>query len=400
MGAWSVSINGNDTAEDLRDEYTVAFWRYDVDTAISKIDAYVRSEGIDGSDPVEWCDYIYSLADFMWRKGILTDEIKQKALTLIQTGFGLEIWEESGEKTLRQRKKVLDAFREKLLSPLPPVKKIKPNAHTDTIFTCGDIIAFQLQTAGKPYTQSWQKPMTDEEFQSLNGKYVIMQKIKDFSSWQSALAPDVQDYWAVFRLFDGVFDDIPTLKDCSSLNDAQMTGCKQLTPLFYCESSIFYFRKRKYVLLGNDVESAKQYCDLEAESIFFGVNTPWSNPDSDLLCAMGKEVTCQAYNGSLSALDDIIYSAIDYAGKFDISLSLEENKALILKRKESVLAELENILADGGSLYTVQFGVPVGMASLYKGKIEHLFVYGPYRNYGFDKALLKYVTQCAEETPK
>lgn len=127
MGAWSTSINGNDTAEDLKYEYAVAFWRYDIDTAVSKIDAYVRKEGIDESDPIAWCDYFYSLADFMWRKGILTDKVKQKALTMIETGFGLEAWAESGEKILRERKKALTAFREKLLSPLPPKKKIKPN---------------------------------------------------------------------------------------------------------------------------------------------------------------------------------------------------------------------------------------------------------------------------------
>ena len=30
MGAWSTSINGNDTAEDLKQEYTVAFWKFEV----------------------------------------------------------------------------------------------------------------------------------------------------------------------------------------------------------------------------------------------------------------------------------------------------------------------------------------------------------------------------------
>lgn len=396
MGAWSTSINGNDTAEDLRDEYTVAFWRYDVDTAVSKLDAYVKSEGIDESDPIAWCDYVYSLADFMWRKGILTEEIKQKALTMIETGFGLEAWKESGEKILRERIKVLTAFREKLLSPLPPKKKIKPNVHTESIFHCGDIIAVQLQTAGKPYTQSEEKPMTDEEFHALDGKYVLMQKIEDFSSWTSSLAPDVRDIWAVFRLFDGVFDEIPTLQDCASLKDAQMIGCGELTSLFSCESSMFYFKRRKYVLLGNDAETAKKYCNRDSASIYWGVNTPWSNPDSELLCAMGKEVTCQPYDGPIRSLDEIIHSAVNY-DKYDYDLSGEENKAIRRERTESVFAELEQLLADGGRLYAVHFGVPVGVASLYKGKMEHLFIHTTYRNYGFDTALLNYVKERAEE---
>lgn len=396
MGAWSTSINGNDTAEDLKCEYTAAFWRYDVDTAVSKIDAYVRREGIDESDSIEWCDYVYSLADFMWRKGILTDEIRQRALTMIQSGFGLENWAESGEKILNERKKVLAAFREKLLSTLPPKKKIKPNVHTDTIFTNGDIVAVQLQTAGKPYTWSEQKPMTDDEFHALDGKYILMQKIKDRSSWRSALAPDVHDYWAVFRLFDGIFDEVPALTDIAALKDARIVGRRELTPLFCCESSMFYFKRRKYVLIGNDAETAKQYFDHEHVSIHFGINMPWRNPDSDLLCAMGKEVSCQEYKGSLHALDKIIDSAIRY-GRYDYTLTSEENDTLFLRKKESVFTELEQILSDGGRLYTVQFGVPVGMASLYNGKIEHMFIHGVYQNFGFDKALYKYITEYAEK---
>lgn len=332
----------------------------------------------------------------MWRKGILTDEIKQRALTMIRTGFGSENWEESGEKVLTERKKVLAAFREKLLSPMPSKKKIKPNAYTDRIFESGDIIAVQLQTAGKPYTQSEQKPMTDEEFHALDGKYILMQKIEDYSSWQSALAPEVHDYWAVFRLLDGVFDGIPTMEDYASLKDAKLIGCNRLTPLFDCESSMFYFKKRKYVLLGNDAEAAEPYFDHEYVSVYWSINKPWSNPDSDFLCAMGNEITCQTYNGPLHALDEIIDSAIGYGG-YDYMLTREENDALFLKKKESVYAELEQILSDGGCLYTVEFGVPAGMASLYNGNINHLFIHGKHQNHGFDEILYKYITGCAEK---
>ena len=72
MGAWSVSITGNDTAENLKSEYQAAFFYYDIETALSNIDKYVRAVGFDESDEEEWCNYYYSLADFMWRKGILT----------------------------------------------------------------------------------------------------------------------------------------------------------------------------------------------------------------------------------------------------------------------------------------------------------------------------------------
>ena len=42
MGAWSVTINGNDTAQDLKSEYQAAFFYNDVETALAQIDSYVR----------------------------------------------------------------------------------------------------------------------------------------------------------------------------------------------------------------------------------------------------------------------------------------------------------------------------------------------------------------------
>lgn len=93
-GAWGASITGNDTAQDLISEYRAAFFYFDVETALKKIDEHVRNEGFDEADEEEWCNYYYSLADFMWKKGILTDSVKAKALEMIDSGFGLEAWAE------------------------------------------------------------------------------------------------------------------------------------------------------------------------------------------------------------------------------------------------------------------------------------------------------------------
>ena len=80
MGTWSTSITGNDTAQDLKIEYTCAFYYYGVEKAIEKIEDYAAMYGFDKSDPEEYCAYVYSLADFMWKKGILTEDIKNRAL--------------------------------------------------------------------------------------------------------------------------------------------------------------------------------------------------------------------------------------------------------------------------------------------------------------------------------
>ena len=105
MGAWSVSITGNDTAEDLKSEYQAAFFYYDIETALSKIDKYVRAVGFDESDEEEWCNYYYSLADFMWRKGILTDSIRDKAVQMIDSEF-----EENGITTVEEIEMLFRAY--------------------------------------------------------------------------------------------------------------------------------------------------------------------------------------------------------------------------------------------------------------------------------------------------
>jgi len=153
MGAWSVSITGNDTAQDLRSEYQAAFFYNDVDTALEKLEAYVRQE-FKPDDEDEWCNYYYSLADYMWKHGILTETIRDRVLSMIDSGYGLELYEEAGAKVLEKRNKVLADFRTKLLSPQPPKKKIRINLYLHPVFETGDLVAIQLQTAKKYYIEN------------------------------------------------------------------------------------------------------------------------------------------------------------------------------------------------------------------------------------------------------
>ena len=311
MGAWGVSITGNDTARDLTIEYTAAFFKYDVDEALQRIDCFVREE-MDESDEEEWCNYMYSLADFMWRKGILTDSIRQKVLYMIDHGFGLELWEEAGKKTLEARKKKLEEFRIKLLSPMPAKKKIKPNVNTERIFEDGDIIAVQLQTADKPYTKDDFRPISEDEFHALNGKYVVMQLIHCHASWSSSVAPEVKDYWATFRLFDGFYDEVPKQIDVSSLKDAAIHEGRKISPYFCCESNLFYFKRRKYKLICNQQVSNENIDPNRIPSIFWGINRPWLNPDSLLAAAMNLQIECNEYTGSFDTVYAICQSANRY----------------------------------------------------------------------------------------
>ena len=154
-------------------------------------------------------------------------------------------------KTLDSRKKKLAEFKEKLLSPQPPKKKIKPNVHTERIFDDGDIIAVQLQTVGKTYTEQESKSISEEDFHNFDGKYVLMQLVNCYASWTSCIVPEVKDYWACFRLFDGIYDTVPNDVDLLSLKDALIHQGQKISSIFTCESNMFYFKRRNYKVMCN-----------------------------------------------------------------------------------------------------------------------------------------------------
>jgi len=141
MGVWGPGIYSNDTAEDLktdmRDVYSVK--NVFEGTEILK-KAY--QENIH-SDESERADFWFALADFQWKKGILTEEVKTEALKLLNSEAGMELWYESGIKAdIKKRKEALEKLKLELSSPVPAKKKIK-NGCIKSPWKPGDIIAIQ-----------------------------------------------------------------------------------------------------------------------------------------------------------------------------------------------------------------------------------------------------------------
>lgn len=394
MGAWGTSISGNDTAMDLRQEYSAAFYKYPVDEALEKIDSYVRANICDESDEEEFCNYYYSLAEFMWKKGILTDKVRDKAISMIDSGFGLEIWADSGDKVLKARKKTLSEFREKLLSPLPKKKAIKPNVNVERIFEDGDIIAVQLQTAGKKYTQNWAKPMSDEEFHSYDGKYVLMQLVRCRSSWESEIVPEVKDWWAEFRLFDVIYDTVPDEVDISKLKLARMPE-GQFESMFYCASKMYYFKRRNYKLLGN----SKDGLDAKLKNyncISWDVNRDHYNPDSKIVSSIGNESCCEEFNDSQECLESIYY----YANIYDrglYHLSEEEKKTLFDSEAKEIRKNIDTALEAGGKLLSISHGRAIGIVTVCGKHVDNLYIQGRFQNHGFGTELLRYALSVAGE---
>lgn len=280
MGTWNASINGNDTAQDLKSEYQAAFFYNDVETALTKIDAYVRRD-FDESNEEEWTSYYYSLADFMWKYGILTDEVRDRTIEMIDSEFGLDIWAIEGNSVLNKRKKVLAEFREKLLSPQPSKKKIRFNLHMKPIFQTGDLIALQLKTLDKHYPAH--SKLGEELFRSYDGKYIVLRKAGDEVNQHSYIEPQLKDYWAKFQIYNKIFEECPTVEQ---LTDVPFVPTRDNTT-FTSESSLFHLKKRNYRVIGNNEDNLPEFNKTHGLSfVFWGIDTQWGNPESDILNAI------------------------------------------------------------------------------------------------------------------
>ncbi|MBQ8834250.1 MAG: hypothetical protein IJ001_04920 [Oscillospiraceae bacterium] len=280
MGTWNASINGNDTAQDLKSEYQATFLYNDVEKALAKIDSYVRRT-FDESDEEEWANYYYSLADFMWKCGILTDAVRNQAIGMIDSGFGLDIWAAEGNGVLNKRKKVLAEFREKLLSPQPPKKKIRLSIHMKPIFQTGDLIALQLKTLDKHYPVHSQ--LGEQNFRNYDGKYIVLRKVGDKVSQYSYIEPELKDYWAMFQLYNKIFDECPVAEQ---LKNVPYVPTRDNTT-FTSESSLFHFKKRNFRVIGNNQDDLPEISNRNGLSfVFWGIDTQWGNPESDILRAI------------------------------------------------------------------------------------------------------------------
>jgi len=280
MSSWNVSINGNDTAQNLKSEYQAAFFYHDVETALAKINAFVRND-FDESDEEEWANYYYSLAEFMWKHGILTDSVRDYTIKMIDSGFGLSVWEAESKTTLNKRTKVLTEFREKLMSPQPPKKKIRFNLHMKPIFQTGDLIALQLKTMDKHYPAH--SMLGEHVFRSYDGKYIVLRKVGDKVNQYSYIEPQLKDYWAKFQLYNAIFDECPTAKQ---LDNIPVVSTKDNTT-FTSESSLYHFKKRNARVIGNNQDNLPDFMHTHGLSfVFWGIDRPWGNAESDILTAI------------------------------------------------------------------------------------------------------------------
>lgn len=134
-------LYANDSTCDVRDSY-IKFLQEELSNAEAyekTLEEYQEYIG-DQDESLLW----FALAETQWRTGRLLLEVKEKALEWIHKGGGLELWEESANKGTGW-KKTLQNLKLKLLSPMPPEKKIrKPQIIDNNLWNVNDIYAYRF----------------------------------------------------------------------------------------------------------------------------------------------------------------------------------------------------------------------------------------------------------------
>lgn len=165
MGAWGVKLNQNDLYADVRDFYT-ALLRYGMSDkealtyTLCELAAYEN-------DPEERELFWFSLADVMWKLGRLTDNVKCKALAMIDSSDELKKWYDISVSLGDSRKEVLKDLKIKLESDQPARKKFGKKRYKKCKWSNGDI--FRYSFSGDV-----------SEHYGMGDMYLFIQKIDDF----------------------------------------------------------------------------------------------------------------------------------------------------------------------------------------------------------------------------
>ncbi len=246
MGTWGPGIYSNDTVMDLRCDCNEIFAFYGVEEGnkvlFREYKEIVERNCVDDDTASFW----YALADWQWKHGMLTEQVKKKALELLKEYAGLDEWIEAGnEKNTKKRKANLDALKEQLQKEQMPYKRPRVTLARPK-HNPGDIVVFQYTDIREKW---WGRPDFYAPFYFASpviAKSPLVDDIKkndmyDFhGKWMAALCVGTKKYLHNERILPGFYDEYSVYAWYDYLSDAQpdletlqKTG---FLPFLHCES--------------------------------------------------------------------------------------------------------------------------------------------------------------------
>lgn len=126
MGTWGVGLYSNDTASDVRDLCNDVYPLVGIENGTQLIFEEF-SDTINADMDNDYADFWFALADWQWKHGILTAEIRDNVISLLENHTGIEEWKESGSPSdVKKRIAVMEKLLSQLKSPQPEMKLPKP----------------------------------------------------------------------------------------------------------------------------------------------------------------------------------------------------------------------------------------------------------------------------------
>ena len=143
MGVTGTGIFSDDTAMDVAGEFkdSIAYGK-SVEEAEDQLIADFCID--DEEDPYQFCPFWLGLAAKQVKMGRLTERVKAHALSIIDDGTDIAIWQEENPTLVNKRQAELDKLRTEIVGPQKqPTKVRKP--FVDTVeWEEGDGLAYQL----------------------------------------------------------------------------------------------------------------------------------------------------------------------------------------------------------------------------------------------------------------
>jgi hypothetical protein len=136
MGTWGTAIFSDDTASDVRDEFRDLIGEgLSTEQATDKL---LREYASSLDDPDDGPPFWLGLAVTQWNCGRLLEQVKEKALHIIDTGADLKRW--SGDA---KRRAVLEKTRAQLLSAQPRLRRIRKRYQENNDWEVSELISYQ-----------------------------------------------------------------------------------------------------------------------------------------------------------------------------------------------------------------------------------------------------------------
>lgn len=201
MGAWGVAILSDDIAEDVSFRFKDLLGDNYSNEEASRI---VTEEYLNELDDEEITAFWLSFALIQWKLGRLQEEVKNKALQIIDSGADLERWGED-TKLKKKREAVLLKLKEQLNSPQPQAKKVPKRFVSETTLKAGDAISYQL----------------------LSGDFIILKVIGIIEQW-------TRDRYPLFEICDWMGKEVPSKEQINQLGLKKETfenGSQELNKL-------------------------------------------------------------------------------------------------------------------------------------------------------------------------